>query len=420
MEEIIEKRGRRSKTFNLGGKRRRVEIGSHSHTRKGGIWLPTDTAVEPETGLDAEVGMNFIARSRFENLDYDIRFGKNDPVWMKIKHTDSGKTVVFNPRGNNARPDHVIQGNKILVSNAWDGIDMEIFVTDLGVKTNYIITSMAGQRVVEFAVRGDIRDFSVGAPFYRKAEGGFVFPPKAFSAGVLSYDFRNVPIGTVIDPSVEIQEGYPTAAGNGFDPVYTTTVRGGTGFPYMEMGSNASLWGGGSGSAAFVLRIPVTDVPASSVITSSTLTMTTDYVNGTGNKAQLRRCLKNWVPDQTTWNNYATGNAWDTAGCRASTDREDTVSATSETVSGVGSFDTTGAGMDADIQAWVDGTTNNGWYITSDNASGQQEFLGPGFSTAASRPKLVVEYTAADAAYTGTVYFRNTNSVFGPKLVFPR
>jgi hypothetical protein len=226
MREITEKRTRNTRIFDLGNGKHRAEIGKYSHTLKNGLWVPADHTIDSETGIDADTGQQYIGKSRANALDYDIKFGKNNPVWMKIKHLPSGKKLSFRPRQGNNNPDHVIVGNKITVFQAWNGIDIEIFISDKGVKTNYIITSTAGQRIVEFDANFDVASFSIGAPYYLSPSGIPVMIPQAVSGGILSYDFRNVPVGTLIDPTTSF--GGATSDGS---------IR-----RYVSTGGGASAW----------------------------------------------------------------------------------------------------------------------------------------------------------------------------------
>lgn len=239
-DEVLEKRGPTSKVFDLGSGKFRAEIGNHSHTLKRGVWIPTDTSIVAESGTDS--GLQYIAKSRAEFLDYDVKFGKSDPVWMKLKHIPTGNKVTFKPKNNDNKPDRTVVGNKISVSQVWDGIDMEIFVTDNGIKSNYILTSTAGQRVVSFDVTGDVASFRVSPPWYRNALGFFVFPPVSFSGGVLSYDFTQVPVGTVIDPTLTTGASDVTAREMRASGSPWSSVRGATtANDYVNNLSDASL-----------------------------------------------------------------------------------------------------------------------------------------------------------------------------------
>lgn len=202
MAEVVGKRTKDGKVFDLGGGKFRAEIGNHSHTLKSGVWIPTDTSIVSEDGTDSDTGLKYIAKSRAEALDFDIKFGKNDPVWTKIKHIPTGNKIAFKPRNNRNKPDYVVAGNKISVSQVWDGIDMELFVSDRGLKSNYIITSPAGQRVVEFDVTGDYGAFSLEKPWYKSSPTSTIVITPVLSAGRISYDFSSVPVGTVIDPTL--------------------------------------------------------------------------------------------------------------------------------------------------------------------------------------------------------------------------
>lgn len=418
MNEIVEKRTRRSKTFELGGGKYRFEIGNHSHANKAGLWLPTDPAVESEAGTDSAVSMNYIARSRFEFLDYDIRFGKNDPVWMKIKHLPSGKTVVFKPRNNNNRPDHVIQGNKIMVSQAWDGIDMEIFVTDFGVKTNYIITSAAGQRVVEFNVQGDISDFKSGPPWYFVA--GDPVPrniPRALTSGVMSYDFRGVPIGVKIDPSFSAQTDDSVTK----DTSFTADS------PLLNSHANGYTWLGiGQLSGAGPTKIwrtliqfdlsSITDTDVS--VTNAAMTLYTEDGSAGGHSYELRRIRRSfWEETNACWNFYYNSNYWDGAGASdTSTDIFPDV---------VGSGSHTGktaneahpiTGLDADI---ADILSNQavyyGWRLSGDEGASQWfQFQASSDANSAVRPKLAFDYEVNSGGGDGV-----TGTGFGAGKQYP-
>lgn len=318
MNELVDKRTKNSKTFALGGNKYRLEVGKYSHAMKNGIYVPTDTLVEAENGTDSDAGMNYIARSRFENLDYDIRFGKNDPVWMKIKHLPTNKTVVFKPKNNTNKPDHVVSGNKIFVSQAWPGIDMEIFVTDKGTKTNYIITSGAGQRVIEFTVSGDISAAVVSRPWYTPAHATLpaghprisrVYPPAAIAGNVLSYDFRSVPIGTVIDPEVSFGEQL-TDGGIRHNPAGTSWANTrnaavSTEAPSINGGQpNLGTYNDYNGGSPYIdrafLRFDTSGIPEGSTILSAAWDISLNASRFGDAESGWAFCKATWVPPMTS------------------------------------------------------------------------------------------------------------------------
>lgn len=396
MNEIIEKRGRKSKTFDLGGGKYRFECGKHSHTKKSGLWLPTDTTVESENGVDTEVGRQYKARSRFESLDYDIRFGKNDPVWMKLKHIPSGKVVVLDPKGNKVNPDHTVSGNKIFVSQPWDGIDMEIFVTDNGVKTNYIITSAAGQRVIEFKVTGDVASFKSHAPWYVLPGNPVpVTVPRAFASGVMSYDFRGVPIGTKIDPAFSAQPNDSVTKDTSFTADIPTLNSDANGYTWLGIGQLSGI--GPLKVWRSLIQFDLSDITDTDVsVTNAAMTLYAEDGTAGGHSYELRRIRRSdWNEVNACWNFYLNSNYWDGAGASdTSTDIfPDVVGSGSHTGKTANEAHTL-TGLDADIAAILaDQSVYYGWRLSGDEGdSAWFQFQSSSDANAAVRPKLTFDY----------------------------
>lgn len=405
MNEIVELRGRHHKVFELGGGRYRLETGNHPHTFKNNLWLPVDTTVETESGTDADVGLNYIARSRFEALDYDIKFGKNDPVWMKIKHIPTNKKITFKPRQNNNNPDHVIAGNKISVSQAWDGIDMEIYVTNRGTKTNYIITSAAGQRVIEFDVNGDVGGFRVSTPWYKRNDTGLpdghpliptIYVPVAFSSGRLSYDFRQVPVGTVVDPSVtaEIEDGtdgyirHNPASTSWADCRNATTSSSAPAIdgPQPCLGTYNDYNGGSPYIDRGFLRFDTSSIPAGSTVSAATYDISLNQAVLGDAESGWAFCKASWVAPMTAAQfgdlNFANVTAKDRRAAVANNIVGDFTDLTFVVAEGI---------TPLAIRNYHD-------YGNSQPSSFSYfNFLGSGFGEAPLRPHITVEYAPAVA-----------------------
>ena len=180
-------------------------------------------------------------------------------------------------------------------------------------------------------------------------------------------------------------------------------------------GTNVACGSGDFGSGAAVLAhglfaFDVSGIPAGAIVTSVTLSLWETTAASSGGAPaswaqELHRLLRDWVEAEATWNVYSTGNNWSTAGATNAADRAAAVSA-SLTMDGTaaGAFvDWSGAGLVADVQAWVDGmATNYGWLLYSPtlDAIGATPVAYNSFCTsdyttdAAQRPKLVIEYHA--------------------------
>ena len=181
-------------------------------------------------------------------------------------------------------------------------------------------------------------------------------------------------------------------------------------------GDNCSSWDGYIGDIdwdaradRFLIAFDVSGVPAGSTVSAVTLSLYWRLSEDSGGApttwaVEVHRMLRDWVENQATWNSYSTGNTWGTAGAsNTSTDCSATVSAS---VTGNGTLanawgEWSGAGLVADVQAWVSGTASNyGWLIKApaiESAAWNKDNLARSraFATTSLRPKLVVTYTEA-------------------------
>jgi hypothetical protein len=162
-----------------------------------------------------------------------------------------------------------------------------------------------------------------------------------------------------------------------------------------------------------LIAFDISSISAGSTINTTTCSLYEFLVNA-GNVAvgdgNFHRVLQNWVEAEATWNIYSTGNNWATAGCGGDgTDRVATASAT-VSLDGTASsafIDWAGAGMVADVQAWLDGTASNyGWLFECPakerlSLRARNVFYSSDHTTAGERPKLVIEYTEAAVGTEG-------------------
>jgi len=127
-----------------------------------------------------------------------------------------------------------------------------------------------------------------------------------------------------------------------------------------------------------------------------TLTISADRASASGSH-RIFRCLRPWVENQATWQNYSTGNAWGTAGCSGSgSDFDATVWASVAT--GTADSGTRTWSLDlVEFSKMVRGEyTNNGWLLAA-QAQNNDGYIyrSSNFATPADRPKLVVEYLSS-------------------------
>lgn len=139
----------------------------------------------------------------------------------------------------------------------------------------------------------------------------------------------------------------------------------------------------------------LSNIPSNATVSSASLYMRSVFTDAGTVDVDLRRCLRPWVANQTSWNNYATGTPWGIAGASGvGSDYDPTIISTT-TVNSNGStwfsFDCTTL-----VQDIIDGTivTDNGFLLTTDDEAGTiRTYIAADNTDSDNRPELVVNYT---------------------------
>ncbi len=171
-----------------------------------------------------------------------------------------------------------------------------------------------------------------------------------------------------------------------------------------NMGGHATMHAGftnGGTERRGLIQFDVSGIPSGSTITSVTLQLTVPSGNtanspnfalhrmntvwGEGNKSGNNGAAAG--AGEATWNDSGFG-AWATPGAGSGTDYVAAASANTN-VLGLGSYNWSSSGLSADVQAWVDGTANNGWILieTTSVSGTARRFSSNG------APTLTVVYT---------------------------
>ncbi len=151
-----------------------------------------------------------------------------------------------------------------------------------------------------------------------------------------------------------------------------------------------------SGSARPLVKFDLSSIPANATVQSATLSLYiySNLGNGGGTSVYLHRLIdKSWNETQATWNIYATGQNWTTAGMGATTDY-----ATPATASA--NIGYTPVNIWADftvtslVQNWINGGfANNGITILTQNGPRFNAYSSEYNGNITLRPKLSVTYT---------------------------
>ena len=135
MQEIISKRGKNSKTYDLGNGQNRVEIFQHPlHFESANGLEDIDTNIEFESGFGHKIKKaNFNIRFNRKTL----RFGFAKNVYIEYTLPIENKTVT---------------GNRCVFENAWIQTDLEYLVKAEGVKNNIILKDSTAPTIFDFPV----------------------------------------------------------------------------------------------------------------------------------------------------------------------------------------------------------------------------------------------------------------------------
>src|SRR3989344_3934555 len=165
--------------------------------------------------------------------------------------------------------------------------------------------------------------------------------------------------------------------------------------PPTNEGGNTTPYSSSYGSNKILVHFDISLIPFGATISSATLSLyiSSNTGNGGRNTVNLYRLNRDWIETQATWNAYATGNSWTTAGIGSGADMSTVV----DSVPTVGyspaniwaNFDVISL-----VQGWVNGTNQN--YGVTVFPSG-----GPSVNVYSSeygidtmlRPKLTITYT---------------------------
>ena len=186
--------------------------------------------------------------------------------------------------------------------------------------------------------------------------------------------------------------------------------------PDTNSGTVAYLHIGEDNTSSSIRRTLITfdlsSIPADATINSATLSLWQEADLSDNNRTlRVYRSKRAWVETQATWNIYSTGNSWQTAGGFGANDTEQTDigsrAFTSTEANGEKQWTLTASA----IQEMVAGTfANNGFMVKADTETNDlYRFWSSDYTTAAERPKLVIDYTTG-ATNTPTATDTATNT----------
>ncbi|KYF52723.1 hypothetical protein BE04_07245 [Sorangium cellulosum] len=147
-----------------------------------------------------------------------------------------------------------------------------------------------------------------------------------------------------------------------------------------------------------LLKWTLSGIPAGSTVQSASITL--QVTDGSSNTYNVYEVKRSWSESQVTWNNATSTTAWATAGAMGSTDRGNLVGSVTGSA-GSRTITLNAAGV-ALVQAWVDGTSNNGVVIASSSNTNGIDFASSEHGTVSYRPKLTITYGTSSGTGSST------------------
>lgn len=173
--------------------------------------------------------------------------------------------------------------------------------------------------------------------------------------------------------------------------------------PTSNQGTNVALGSRADTNQRSIINFDLSEVPEGSVCTEATLTLTT-RVGGSAGEHNVNAILVangTWTESGSNWNTLDGSNSWaGSAGASTSgTDFNDSNMGTF--TAGANDGDSNPVTLDCDqVELWFDNAANYGLVLWNTSGGGDQ-FYSSDHVTAEQRPKLVVEYEAAEEEVVG-------------------
>jgi len=387
---------------DLGGGRTKTTIGLKPvNYLKNGVYQRITNALGASGDSTLTIGVDELVQFRIRD-----RLAGNSPVLFFGK----GQSLVrLTPLGT-ANTLGVVSGNSITFPEAWANADLQFLIGGHRLQKNIIlraghpasfafrVDSHAGFDPATLTFGFDFRMLQptlengierVGLTWAVSQSGGKYILTATLPQGNYA--------GWTLDPTLVLQ---PDGT-DGVDAVILEST------PTTNYGTNVALAFGNNGGAIYrsLIQFNVSSIPATATAVSATLSIwiSAGYGAVTGSPT-LHRVLRAWTEAGATWNTCDGANNWGTAGCANTTsDRE-------ATTLGTQSIPNTAIAGDkfdfvltaALVQDWWDGgLTNNGMLLKGPTETGTSNDLwavcSSDHTTAAQRPKLVIDYTLPSA-----------------------
>lgn len=381
MKELIEKRTKYAKHYDLGGGKRQAVITQHPQHFFNNGWQDINTNWLLESGFGQKVQQAEHHLRLYNDGKERLRFGFGNGVY--VDYELPGALNVFTGEASK--------------SGAWENTDLKYTVTPEGIKGEIILKDAGHPAEFSFPLRtvnctpiveGNALLFVSGvqvvgripAPYMVDAEGEIGPVALSYDGGKVTFTpdaewLEGAAYPVTIDPTTTIQPDQTA----GKDTALTTYS------PDSNYGTNQYIYAGARSNltSRLLIQFDLSSIPTGASISSTDLSLYCNNVEAASGKSlSAHKITTAWDESTATWNNQPSydGTAIDTISVAD--------------VSAWYAWDITSL-----ASGWHGGTiTNYGAIIKAVNeadTASYKRFYSSDYTTDTSlRPKLVVEYTA--------------------------
>lgn len=277
-DKDVKKATETSDTFLTGGNSYKLVSSSvKKNVLKNGLFVPVDINLISESGVDSDTGKTYTIHTNNNQNNVEVCFGFS-PNWIKIKDLNTNRYVVLSSVEDIKVGTINVAQNVLTVKDFFDGIDFEAVFEPNGIKTSFTISKAKGQKLVAFNISGDLASFTLGrSPWYWDVGKPIqIVVPTSLTSTQVSYDFTQVPVGTIVDPTLVVSPAASANAGwvRNTGTVFATTRSATTGASKANNGACQAIAIFGSPTYYIdreAIQFDTSTIPVGATIVSATM-----------------------------------------------------------------------------------------------------------------------------------------------------
>jgi len=183
-DELIERRTRNGKVFDLGGNSRRAVIGPYAHHQVNGIWVDTICDWRDSTREYLSGQYPYVVKVNKGNLAVSV-LAEGETVPMTVA-----------PVGHNRKAVAAYAGNTVTIPGLWTGVDFRVVLAPE--QPVFVFAKVAEPCTDPALALTGLADPAPMLAARYQSHGGRVAVPATLQYGTVTYSFADVPLGAEV------------------------------------------------------------------------------------------------------------------------------------------------------------------------------------------------------------------------------